>query len=109
MDVEKLRLQKCIDNLREQVETLKNKLQEEKANHQHTLECARQFEEAWLKMKRERDALMRDLSFECYDSPHACYVCKHGQDGVTKCKRCLYEDDCFEWRGLCKENGGVEE
>lgn len=78
MDAEKKMMQRRIDNLCEQLEIV----------------------------KRQRDALLRDLYFECYDSPHACYVCKYGQNGVAQCQRDLDEDDCFVWRGVCAENGG---
>lgn len=64
MDAEKMMMQKRIDNLCEQVEILKNKLEEEKANHQHTLECAEQFEKEFEQMKREREALLKTIDVE---------------------------------------------
>lgn len=80
MDAEKVMMQKRIDNLCEQLEIV----------------------------KRERDALKRDLYFECQDSLHACYICKFGTPSVAFCERAKERDDCFVWRGLCEQNGGIE-
>lgn len=99
MDAEKNALQRRIDTLDQYATSLHAALtgaEREMARLTAELET----------VKRERDALKHDLYLECYDSPHACYVCKHGQDGVTKCKRDM--DDCFEWRGV-QENGGAED
>lgn len=78
MDAEKMMMQKRIDNLCEQLAIV----------------------------KRERDALKRDLYFECQDSLHACCICKFGKE--RPCERAKERDDCFVWRGLCEQNGGIE-
>ncbi len=55
-------------------------------------------------LKRERDALLHDMRYvlrtEVYDN--VCNVCN---------KACIKEHGCknADWRGLCYENGGVEE
>ena len=85
MDAEKLALQRRIDTLdqyatslhaalteaerenarlKAELETVMRALEEEKAKHQHTLECAQQFEKDWLKMKRERDAFREACDVE---------------------------------------------
>ena len=119
MDAEKIAMQRRIDNLDRHItylygvvsdderkiakltvelETVMRALEEEKANHQHTLECAQQFEKDWLKMKRERDALRYDI-----EKSGSCAVC--GNDGVA-CLSCGGLSN-FAWRGLCAENGGL--
>lgn len=100
MDAEKQEMQRRIDTLDQHAVKLHAALTEyerENARLKAELET----------VKRERDALKRDLYFECYDSAHACYICKYGQNGVAQCQRDLDEDDCFVWRGVCAENGGV--
>lgn len=123
MDAEKLALRRRIDTLdqhatrlhatlteyeRENAQ-LKAELEIAKIQNQYISDVADAYEKDIEKLERERDALMHDLYFECYDSPHACYICKYGQNGVANCLRDLDEDDCFEWRGLCAENGGADE
>ena len=80
MDAEKLMMQRRIDNLIEQLETV----------------------------KRERDGLMHDLKF--VSKCKACKHCNLAidQHPCNKCEVCdngwvVY----FEWRGLCAENGGL--
>lgn len=86
MDAEKMMMQRRIDNLTDQLELV----------------------------KRERDAVKRDfLSLAC-EGFSSCYFCAHFKPDEAPCKHTLEigaEDigDCFEWRGLCKENGGVED
>lgn len=99
MNAERLAMQRRIDNLDRHITYLYGVVSDyERKTARLTVELET--------VKRERDALKHDLYLECYDSPHACYVCKYGQDGVTKCKRDM--DDCFEWRGV-QENGGAED
>ena len=92
MDAEKMMMQREIDNLR------------------------------WLldRVERERDALMED--FEKYrirniqqtSGVYACDLCKYGGDPYRdevgkKCPKGCDGLTKWEWRGLCKENGGAEE
>lgn len=86
MDAEKMMMQREIDNLR------------------------------WLldRVERERDALKRDLLSITVDGYCSCSVCKYFSPSMTVCKHTEEigaEDigECFEWRGLCKENGGAED
>lgn len=99
MDAEKMAMQRRIDTLDQHAVKLHAALTEQER------EIARLTAELET-VKRERDALKRDLYFECHESAHACYICKYGQNGVTQCQRDLDEDDCFEWRGVCESNGG---
>lgn len=57
-------------------------------------------------VKRERDALKRDLYMRVNGEVTTCYICKFLEEN---CDREVEMDECFVWRGLCKENGGVEE
>lgn len=88
MDTEKMMLMKRIDNLCERLE----------------------------KVERERDALMYDL-----EEASPCFACKaflrnggkcHGGHGcIDDLMRNALGDKVgsgWEWRGLCKENGGIE-
>lgn len=65
-------------------------------------------------VKRERDALKHDfLSLVC-TWQSSCSLCKHFKPDEAPCKHTVEigaEDigDCFEWRGLCYENGGAED
>lgn len=104
MDTEKMMMQRRIDNLQKHIDYLYGELRD----YERQSVRVKQLEAELEAVKQERDALKRDLYFECYDSLHACYVCKHGQDGVTLCQRAKEMDDCFEWRGLVKGNGGAE-
>ena len=96
MDAEKLMMQRRIDNLIEQLEIVKKQLEEEKANHQHTLECAQQFEKDWLKMKRERDALLKTIDVE--------YIASLEEKAIK-----LEMLEATLKRGLRAENGGAED
>ena len=135
MDAEKMAMQRRIDTLDQyanrlhaalteaerenarlkvELETVMRALEEEKANHQHTLECAQQFEKDWLKMKREMDVVMYDLLHLACDCIPACSICKHYTIDMKMCQHVKEIgaqdiDDCFEWRGPCEENGGVED
>lgn len=86
MDAEKMMMQRRIDNLMEQLELV----------------------------KRERDSLWHDFISLACDGLSTCSLCKHFLADMTICEHTEEigaEDigDCFEWRSLCKENGGVEE
>ena len=83
MDYEKAAMQRRIDNLMEQLELV----------------------------KRQRDAAINDLRCNT-----RCTACKNNSNILTMgepCKSCrklpATSADAWEWRGLCKENGGVEE
>lgn len=57
-------------------------------------------------VKRQRDAAVHDLNMAC-----CCAVCVKGMDKDYISNDCV---DCdgsinFVWRGLCAENGGVED
>lgn len=126
MDAEKLAMQRRIDTLdqhatrlhaalteaerenarlKAELEIVMRELEEEKANHQHTLECAQQFEEDWLKMKRERDAAVKDMAV--IKLCHTCKLDKNSVDESDICYSCV--NKCYwEWRGLCESNGGKD-
>lgn len=79
MDAEKRMMQRRIDNLCEQLEMV----------------------------KRERDALRYDLQLVAFG---LCPVCRYNNNGEMVCSRAMkVGDNCFVWRGLVKENGGIEE
>lgn len=46
-------------------------------------------------VKRQRDALLWDMQIAAIKT--LCPICKRHN-----------LDDCFKWRGLCHENGGIE-
>lgn len=52
-------------------------------------------------LEAERDAAVADLkSYRC------CHGCKHLGVGFNEpCLHCDFENNCFEWRGLQKEDG----
>lgn len=103
-----------------EVERLQAELEEERTHHQHTLECARQFEAEWASMKRERDALMEDFdkyrirNIQQTSGVYACDLCKYGGDPYRdevgkKCPKGCDGMTKWKWRGLCAENGGTED
>lgn len=51
-------------------------------------------------LQAERDAVVKDMYAEC-----ACDVCKHNDRTETICPRGKEVDNCFEWRGVPKEDG----
>lgn len=59
-------------------------------------------------VKRERDALMCDFETVASLTFSACIACKHSPGNGQNCPRCCDSLDCFEWRGMCEENGGIE-
>lgn len=88
MDAGKMMMQKRIDNLQQHIDRLHGALNEsERKNAKLTVEL-----EA---VKRQRDALLWDMQIAAIKT--LCPICKRHN-----------LDDCFEWRGLCKENGGIE-
>lgn len=99
MDAEKQAMQRRIDTLDQHAVKL----------HAALIEAER--ENAQLKaeletVKRERDALLKYLT-ESRVVP--CDICKHEPEngGIMACDRVRkVNGPCFEWRGLCKENGG---
>lgn len=60
-------------------------------------------------VKRERDAAVKDLT-----EGRDCYSCKHlGQRFAGPCVDCMsghgYEENHYEWRGVCPENTEVQD
>ena len=89
MDAEKQEMQRRIDTLDQHAVKLHAALTEyerENARLKAELEA----------VKRERDAALWDMQIAAIKT--LCPICKRHN-----------LDDCFEWRGLCKENGGTEE
>lgn len=68
------------------------------------LDYIKQLETELEAVKRERDALLSDLS----QARNCCRFCKHDAVYTSECDECKHGSN-FEWRGLCKENGGVED
>lgn len=112
MDAEKLAMQRRIDNLQKHIDRLHGALNEsERKNAKLTVEL-----EA---VKRERDALMEDFkkyrirNIQQTSGVYACDLCKYGGDPYRdevgeKCPKGCDGLTKWEWRGLCKENGGIE-
>ena len=106
MDAEKLALRRRINTLDEYATRLHAALTEaerENARLKAVLET----------VKRERDALRYDLLHLACDYIPACSICKHYTIDMKMCPHAEEIgaqdiDDCFEWRGLCAENGGIE-
>lgn len=67
---------------------------------------AKEFEQ----VKRERDAAINDMHIAA-TCPSLCATCKYVNDSLTVCKdrESQRHGDCWEWREMCKENGGVKE
>lgn len=108
------------------IQQLEADLKQEKADHQHTYECAEVFqkENAELlqkikQLERERDALLAIVK-EYGD----CEFCKHGCPPEKeeylfdfcmdcdvencRCLGCTTKNNHWEWRGPCEENGGSD-
>ena len=101
--------------LKTEIEALKRQLANEKVLTQHTYECAETFrnkaerlEAELAAVKRERDALLRDMKAISNVTVDACMACKHSPGNGRNCPRCGDSINCFAWRGLCEENGGAE-
>ena len=56
------------------------------------------------KVTRERDALRYDMQLLALTND--CEICRHNNPAGDGC--CKHINNCFVWRGLCKENGGIE-
>ena len=92
------------------IQQLEADLKQEKADHQHTYECAEVFQkenaellEKIKRLERERDAAIYDLK-----KTRECRSCKHIDvvPSEQPCKSCGIRGRNYEWRGPCKENGG---
>ena len=55
---------------------------------------------------RERDALRAELEKAKADLKQygSCEACAHHDEDVDICPQCDFENECFEWRGLEKED-----
>lgn len=127
MDAEKLAMQRRIDTLdqyatrlhaalteaerenarlKAELETVMRTLEEEKANHQHTFECAQQFEKEWERTKRYRNSAVADPQ-----ERRDCVDCKNHYKLPTEepCRSCGIGQRNWEYRWLNKKNGGAEE
>ena len=100
MDAEKMMMQRRIDNLMEQLELAKEK-------YKRVMENAKILSDAVTQLEAEKNQLLEDLADHCGSKT----LCKKYEDGT-----CPHEYDCtlylstcedYEWRGLCKENGGT--
>lgn len=81
MDAEKMMMQRRIDNLIERLEMV----------------------------KQQRDAALWDMQLLTITNEF-CRICKHFDPDEDVCSHVTsWDDKCFEWRGLVKENGGVED
>lgn len=60
-------------------------------------------------LEAERDAAISDMGTLAEQPLNPCAVCKHLEPRDKPCERALQMDECFEWRGVCEENGGAEE
>lgn len=80
MDAEKMMMQREIDNLR------------------------------WLldRVERERDAAIKDIPRACGYCKHYAHKKTHECHSKTPCANISGVNTAWEWRGLCKENGGAE-
>lgn len=103
MNAEKLVMQRRIDTLDQYATLLYAALTEaerENARLKAELET----------VKRERDAAVHDINYAT-----KCESCKHYPDDVNDfpCNECIViHHGCvigWEWRGLCKENGGIHD
>ena len=98
MDAEKLALKRRIDTLDEYATRLHAALTEQER------EIARLTAELET-VNRERDALMFDFKGYVKRPKKVCRLCGNRNKPICNmCEGC----DVFEWRGLCKENGGIE-
>lgn len=99
MDAEKMMMRRQIDALVQYATCLADALTEtewENARLKAELEA----------VKRERDALLHDFKGYVKKQKKVCLLCGNRNKPICNmCEGC----DVFEWRGLCKENGGAEE
>ena len=75
-------------------------------------DMARENTELLQKIKQlelERDAAISDMGTLAEHRLNPCDVCKHLEPCDKPCERALKMDECFEWRGVCDENGGAED
>lgn len=99
MDAEKLAMQRRIDTLDQHAVKLHAALTEyERENAQMKAELET--------VKRERDALKRDLYMRVNGEVRTCHICEFLEQGEETCDREVEMEKCFVWRGLCAENGG---
>lgn len=102
MDAEKLALKQRIDTLDQYAVNLHAALTEyerENARLKAELET----------VKRERDALLKYFTDSHWA---ACDICKHEPESHDINDYAHIRKvglPCFEWRGLCKENGGIHD
>lgn len=108
------------------IQQLEADLKQEKADHQHTYECAEVFQkenaellEKVKQLERERDALLNIMKGyrECDFCKHGCPpekeehlfdLCYGCDIENCRCRNCTTKNNCWEWRGPCKENGGSD-
>lgn len=102
MEGEKLALRRRIDTLDEYANRLHATLTEQER------EIARLTAELET-VKRERDALKRDLYMRVNGEVRTCHICEFLEQGEETCDREVEMEKCFVWRGLCAENGGAED
>lgn len=96
MDTEKMMMQKRIDNLSEMLEKYQDAI-------------VPSLRERIEKLERERDALMYDMQLLTITNDFCC-ICKHCDFDEDVCSHASsWDDKCFAWRGLCKENGGKDD
>lgn len=56
------------------------------------------------RLEAERDAAVMDLKMYT-----GCIVCKYeAVAGLDDCSGCGYENEMFEWRGVCDDNSGKD-
>lgn len=78
----------------------------ENATLEEVLQGASQVKAELAAVKRERDALLFDLSRRT----DVCAVCEHGRFQKHDCKEIFEVYGCrFEWRGVCPENTEVQD
>jgi hypothetical protein len=102
------------------IQQLEADLKQEKADHQHTYECAEVFQkenaellEKIKQLEQERDAALRDIAIIC----ETCLYNKPKYDGFKVRNECHNPEGChyaagllcgWVWRGVCEENGGKD-
>lgn len=104
------------------IQKLEADLKQEKADHQHTYECAEVFqkENAELvrkseQLERERDALLalireyaacETCKYECSPENDEAFFneCIGCDKEVCKCRECVEDCEHWEWRGPCEGN-----
>ena len=122
MDAEKMAMQRRIDTLDQHANRLhaalteaerenarlKAELEIAKIQNQYISEVADAYEKDIEKLERERDVAIRDLSdyVPCNKCKHW-NRCKNNSEAYKACAVTAFK--VWEWRGLCEENGGVDE